>query len=167
MISSWEILIPPESALHLQLVVMGKHLLDNELAAQILMPPESALPLLLVAMDKHLLDDELAAQLMMLQALDHPQCPRNRQPSDNHTSEVFVRFEIEAPDNLAAIERELSTIRDRRAQFLSHSGRFDRRLSRNSFSLPFWELFDLVVRKLCPPSLCCPTTAPRNMVPEV
>jgi hypothetical protein len=64
---------------------------------------ESTLPLHLVATDKHLLDNELAAQLMMLQALDHPQGHCNRQQSDNHTSEVFVRFEIEAPDNLVAI----------------------------------------------------------------
>jgi hypothetical protein len=53
--------------------------------------------------DKHLLDDELAAQLMMLQALDHPQGPRNRQQSGNGTSEVLVRFEIEAPGNLAGV----------------------------------------------------------------
>jgi hypothetical protein len=66
-------LIPTESTLHLQLVVMDKHLLDNELTAQILMPPESTLPLHLVVMEKHLLDDGLAVQPMMLQTLDHPQ----------------------------------------------------------------------------------------------
>jgi hypothetical protein len=67
------------------------------------MPPESTLPLHFVVTDKRLLDNELAAQFMMLQALDHPQAPRNRQRSDNHTSEVFLRFENEAPDDLAVI----------------------------------------------------------------
>jgi hypothetical protein len=68
-----QILIPLKSTLHLQLVVMDKHLLDNELTAQILMPPESNFLLHLVAMDKHVLDDESAPQFKMLQTLDHPQ----------------------------------------------------------------------------------------------
>jgi hypothetical protein len=65
-----QILIPPESTLHLQLVVMDKHLLDDELSRQILISPEPKLPLYLVAMDRHLLDDELTPQFMMLQTLD-------------------------------------------------------------------------------------------------
>jgi hypothetical protein len=50
------------------------------------MPPKSTLYLQLVVMDKHLLDNELAAQLMMLQALDHPQGPRN--PDSQTITEV-------------------------------------------------------------------------------
>jgi hypothetical protein len=80
---------------------MDKHLVGDELVAQILMPPESTLPLYFAAMDKRLLDDEFSEQLMMLQGLDHPQGPRNRQQSDNPRS--AVRFEIERPDNLAVI----------------------------------------------------------------
>jgi hypothetical protein len=37
-----QILIPPEPTMYLQLVVMDKHLLDNELTAQILMPRKYA-----------------------------------------------------------------------------------------------------------------------------
>jgi hypothetical protein len=50
------------------------------------------------------------------------------------------------------------------AQFLSYSGRFDRRPSKNVLVLPFWELFDRVIRKGGLASFDRPTTAPRSMV---
>jgi hypothetical protein len=40
---------------------MDNHLLDDQFPAQILMPPGSTLHLQLMVMDQHLLDGELAA----------------------------------------------------------------------------------------------------------
>jgi hypothetical protein len=49
----------------------GQPLGRDQLPSQILIPPESTLHLqLVVVMDKHLLDDELAPTFMMLQTLD-------------------------------------------------------------------------------------------------
>jgi hypothetical protein len=140
--------------------VTGKRLLDDELAQQILMHPEFNLPLHLVAMDRHLLDDELAAHFMMLPMLDQ----------GNSHSPTFTEakrsggFQLRAWTILLRWGAEPSTTSDLVAQLLSHSGRFDRCSSRSVFSLPFWELFDRIIRKVCLPSLRPPSTAPRNEV---
>jgi hypothetical protein len=154
-----QVLMPPESNFPLHLVNMDRHLPDGELAPQVLMPPEFNLPIHLVKMDRHLLDDELESHFMMVLTLDQGNSPRRTKMNSSDG------LKLRTWTILLRSGAETSTISDRVARLLSHSRRFDRRPSKNIFSLPFWELFDRVIRKLRLPSLCRPTTAPRNVVP--
>jgi hypothetical protein len=81
-----QLMMPPESPLCFQLVVMNNHSVDDELAARLIMPPEFNLILQNADKEAQSVDDAVAAQPLM---------PYGLGPSQNNSQSPTVRASLE------------------------------------------------------------------------